>query len=430
MEKNVFKILACMALIVALAPNKASATTFDDDETVVFDGIHYMLNDNDKTAETHWAIFPLIRTGGGAPKRARSLFPGGYLYCLYVYYPSFEEEEEPVNYENLGALVVPEKVGAYTVTIIGEYAFNHSGITSVKIGKNVTTIGECAFIWNEKLATIEWPEALTWIGSWAFCHCNEITSVTVPNSVKKMGIGCFSDCENLTEFSTGSGVDEIGLLTLEACGKLTTVNIGPSVKKIGEAAFYGCDALREINIDPANPHFTFTDGALVDNDQKMIVHFTKGKSTLRIPNGIEEIQDCLLYFRDDVKCLVIPPSVSKFGWRSVAYCPNLTSIHSMAKVPPVLAPNDYVFLDVAEHCTLNVPVGSLELYKEAPVWKDFKEIVENPATGVDDIEASSAAADNNVYSLDGRIVKQNATNLDDLGEGIYIFQGKKHFIKK
>ena len=43
--------------------------------------------------------------------------------------------------------------------------------------------------------------------------------------------------------------------------------------------------------------------------------------------------------------------------------------------------------------------------------------------------AAGKAVDSNVYTIDGRIVKQNATTLDGLAPGIYIFQGKKQILQ-
>ena len=83
-----------------------------------------------------------------------------------------------------------------------------------------------------------------------------------------------------------------------------------------------------------------------------------------------------------------------------------------------------MFTKVASHCTLYVPKGSLESYKAAPVWKEFANIKEELVSSVTDICASEKATDTNVYSIDGRIVKQNATTTDDLPQGIYIHKGK------
>ena len=38
-------------------------------------------------------------------------------------------------------------------------------------------------------------------------------------------------------------------------------------------------------------------------------------------------------------------------------------------------------------------------------------------------------ADNNIYSINGQLVRRNADTLDNLPKGIYIVNGKKHIVK-
>ena len=38
-------------------------------------------------------------------------------------------------------------------------------------------------------------------------------------------------------------------------------------------------------------------------------------------------------------------------------------------------------------------------------------------------------ADNNIYSINGQLVRRNANTLDNLPKGIYIVNGKKHIVK-
>ena len=53
---------------------------------------------------------------------------------------------------------------------------------------------------------------------------------------------------------------------------------------------------------------------------------------------------------------------------------------------------------------------------------------EKVPTAVTDVTVSKPV-NSNVYTIDGRIVRANATSLDGLDRGIYIFQGKKHIVK-
>ena len=49
-------------------------------------------------------------------------------------------------------------------------------------------------------------------------------------------------------------------------------------------------------------------------------------------------------------------------------------------------------------------------------------------TAVTDV-VTSKAVNSNVYTIDGRIVRTNATSLEGLDKGIYIFQGKKQIVR-
>ena len=82
-------------------------------------------------------------------------------------------------------------------------------------------------------------------------------------------------------------------------------------------------------------------------------------------------------------------------------------------------------------CTLYVPIGAAETYKNAPYWKDFTTIKEMDfATSVNGVYTPSQLV--MVYTLDGRIVKRNAdpTRLSEtLPRGIYIVSGKKYVVR-
>mgnify|MGYP007002652677 FL=1 len=50
---------------------------------------------------------------------------------------------------------------------------------------------------------------------------------------------------------------------------------------------------------------------------------------------------------------------------------------------------------------------------------DFSE-----TTGINDIQTVDAAKAANIYSIDGKLVKANATSTEDLAKGVYIINGK------
>lgn len=50
-------------------------------------------------------------------------------------------------------------------------------------------------------------------------------------------------------------------------------------------------------------------------------------------------------------------------------------------------------------------------------------------TGINDIQTVDAAKAANIYSIDGKLVKANATSTEDLAKGVYIINGKKYIVK-
>ena len=381
---------------------------------VVSEGLHFETNESAGTASTTFAIEPLIRTGAPA---CASTYPSEFSKCYY---------ERSDNYVNLGALSVPEVVNHCAVTAIGRYSFHNSGITSLVLGKNVTTIGEGAFIWNDSLSAITFPEGLTTIGDEAFRYCKSLTEVNLPASVQELGYGSFANCSKLERFTTSSGLKTIHSSAFELCQKLTTLNIGESVDAIEGGAFIACDALSTINIDPANTHFTFANGNLVDADSKKLVFVAHNVEKCIIPEGVKEIANCAIFYNPSITSLVIPASVENYEITAIAHCDNLTEVHCRATEPTVFSElNSKMWEEVASHCTLYVPKGSLARYQAAPIWKNFAAIKEEVLSTVDDITATPRPADSNVYTIDGRLVKQNASSLSDLPPGIYIHQGQK-----
>ena len=71
-----------------------------------------------------------------------------------------------------GHIVLPSTVNGYSVTSIGEYAFqNCTNLTSITIPEGVTSIGSSAFYYCTGLTSVTIPEGVTSIGGRAFSGC-------------------------------------------------------------------------------------------------------------------------------------------------------------------------------------------------------------------------------------------------------------------
>ena len=165
-------------------------------------------------------------------------------------------------------------------------------IQAVVIGKNVTSIGSCAFYNTTYLTNVTFEEDsnLTNIGVGAFGLCRKLTSITIPSSVTTIGQSAFVSCESLTSITIPSSVTTIGANAFEWCSGLQSVTFAPNsgLKTIGNEAFGRCHkdlifcysdesgktALTKVGVSPdlikpANPTvtFDFDNGTEAENKQ-------------------------------------------------------------------------------------------------------------------------------------------------------------------
>ncbi|MBE6933947.1 MAG: leucine-rich repeat domain-containing protein [Ruminococcaceae bacterium] len=121
-----------------------------------------------------------------------------------------------------GNVTIPSTFGGYTVTGIGNYAFNCcTHVTSVTIPDSVTKIGDCAFYSCTSLTEMTIPDRVTSIGSCAFYYCAELTAISIPDSLVSIGNNAFADCAKLTDITLPNGVTDIGNFAFSGCNLLT-----------------------------------------------------------------------------------------------------------------------------------------------------------------------------------------------------------------
>ena len=214
------------------------------------------------------------------------------------------------------------EVNLTTATKISAYAFyNCSGLTSVTIGKSVTSIEKSAFNGCGGLTSITIPNSVTSIGDSAFSGCSGLTSITIPSGVTSIGDYAFT-YSGLTSVTIPSGVTNIGSgafkncseLTsviwnaknytnacssyypiFNECSNLTTIIIGENVNRIPAYAFYRCQSLTNVTIG---------DGVTVISDYAF-----SGCSRLTniiIPNNVNYIGEGAFYGCSSLNSITLP----------------------------------------------------------------------------------------------------------------------------
>ncbi|OUS02827.1 hypothetical protein A9Q86_01905 [Flavobacteriales bacterium 33_180_T64] len=141
-------------------------------------------------------------------------------YITYEVISVANSTVKAVNYNTAGGTVVnipatiPNGQITYSVTEIGNNAFQNKGLTAVTLPNTLVTIGENAFF------------------------LNDLSSVTIPDSVVTINDGAFAQSQNMTNLVLGNGVTSIGDYAFRFTA-LQTITIPASVTDIGVVAFGG-----------------------------------------------------------------------------------------------------------------------------------------------------------------------------------------------
>lgn len=152
--------------------------------------------------------------------------------------------------EYSGDITIPAEVTydgeIYPVTAIGNYAFEHTNITSVSIPEGITRIGVDAFESCGNLTSVTIPNSVTVIDYCAFIICQNLNSLTLGNSVREIGIGAFMNCYSLTNVVLPNSVTVLGHEAFAGCKFLETITFGTSLKEIGLGCFEECPRIMDI----------------------------------------------------------------------------------------------------------------------------------------------------------------------------------------
>ena len=225
-------------------------------------------------------------------------------------------------------------------------------------------------------------------------------------------------------------------------GTLTVEAVTPTPEPTGATFVEDVDDSASKNVFVT---FTVTDGSSSGTPTVAVSDDKSASGKVEIPetvthNGVAykvtEVAEGAFLNNTGLTEVSIPSSIVSIGAYAFAGCKNLQSITINILTPLNLsavgargltrAGGDSVFDGVDKStCILYVPASSVDKYKAAPVWKEFKNILAiGSATGIFGIEITEGETFD-VFSLSGQKVRSQATSLDGLPKGIYIVKGKK-----
>ena len=143
---------------------------------------------------------------------------------------------------------VSYKGTTYTITGIGNQAFDASKATFVDIPETVTYIDDQAFYYCTTLDSINIPNSVNSIGKNAFDYCKNLKTVFLPNSVVSIGTSAFVNCVGLESVHLPESLEVIESNLFDNCDSLKSIILPETVSIIKKEAFADCNSLSEITI--------------------------------------------------------------------------------------------------------------------------------------------------------------------------------------
>jgi hypothetical protein len=179
--------------------------------------------------------------------------------------------------------------------------------TTLIIPEGITKIKQSLFAEVSTLTSVTLPHTLTTIGSWAFEETG-LTSITIPNSIISWSAESFRGCSNLITVTVEEGIDwehlELGsniFASNDYNSALRTVNLPNDMTFIGIGMFYGQGNLTSIVLPQA---LKIIKGSAFEHT---------GLRTITFPDALETIAPDAFDHSSLGGTIIIPNSVTTLG---------------------------------------------------------------------------------------------------------------------
>ena len=308
-------------------------------------------------------------------------FSGGFEHGSNVIYQGSEEEWEKINKEDENGIspdfynaVLEDNLILNTDRTILYSCFDYDKDGSVTIPDTVEHIYDFAFV-HSGLSSLALPESLISIGVGAFVKCKNLKEVFIPNSVESIGDYTFHDCESLekiqvhksnehyssdafgvlfdkdkktlktypignkrTHYSIPRSVTTIGYRAFENCTNLISVKIPYGVEYIDTAAFQDCTGLKKISVPNSvisleiwafcgcNSLTSIELSEGLEYIGQGAFEYCSGLTDIRIPDSVWGMDYGVFYDCSNLRTIKLPPELSFIKGNMFCGCNNLSSI--------------------------------------------------------------------------------------------------------
>lgn len=274
-----------------------------------------------------------------------------------------------------GELVIPS-----TVTSIGDYAFEGTDYSSVKLPNALKTIGNYAFNNLPLEQRLVLPGKVTSVGTGAFAG-TKITGLSIPDGMKSIGAHAFADTPIQGHLTIPDGVTDLGEGAFMNT-QISTAFLPNSVTTLSQGLFQGCSNLNLLYIpdnytDMSNYAFDGCDALetlrLSANTATMGEYSFQGTPLeyIKVPSKVEVLSRGVLKNCKNLASLSLPANLKSLEAEALTGCTALRNISVEALTPPTIKDRSVLRGINTDLCLISIPTQSYRDYALAPYWGQF-----------------------------------------------------------
>ena len=320
----------------------------------------------------------------------------------------------------LSNLIAKKYILGNNILGIGRRAFGENTVEEIVLPTtSLKTIGASAFSRVRNLKSFAIPESVTEIGASAFDEFvwpGGITTLTLPKGLKKLGAGAFG-YNQLTQIILPEGLEEMGGDGTFANSKLTSFRFPDGVKIVDykpayvnpdpvldvlDGTFVSCSDLTSVTNIPKSvtklirtfsgtklTQIELHEGITEISDRA----FPETLTSLKLPSTLTTLERDAFAYLNQIETLELPANVTTIAngalkgmsnlKKLVVHNPNPDVLNYWSKDwgedKPTKKESQNVFEGIVKEgdgaCVLYVPAESVEAYRNARLWGEFKTIV-------------------------------------------------------
>lgn len=305
---------------------------------------------------------------------------------------------------SVSAAVIPQEIGGVAVTSIGDFAFDYCDkLNSVTIPYGVETVGRLSFAYCYGLTSIVLPDSLTTLADKAFFDCTALSELSLGGGITSIGRDAFWGTAYLRhEENWENDLLYAGDVLLSAENTLAgDLRLPENTRVIAGSAFYGCTGLTEvifpeglISIGPESFYYCISLTELEIPDH--VIRIEDGAfqhcaalQEAAIGSGVCSIGEKAFAFCGALERVIIGKGLETVGSYAFSDCDELTEIRFYG-TPPILG--EYPFDCYSYTESAYTPTPGLTLYYtenatgwESPLWQGYLTALWRPSAAFDDV---------------------------------------------